>query len=410
MNVDSLPDVEFCATDAEEIEKNIIAVYKGLTGKTLFEGDPVRLFLEGLAAVIIQQRHLINYTGKQNLLKWAAGPILDHMGGRVNTPRLEATPALTTIRFFIGSTLAFPVPILKGKRVSPDGKLFFESTEYAEIISGALFVDVPVKCQTAGVIGNGLLPGQVAKMVDPLDHITEISNTITTAGGADIEDDDSYRDRIQLAPESFSVAGPTGAYIHWAKSAHQDIKDVAVYRNSGLDALDRAALDTILGVFGVDPAGMTDAQARIAVGDNVTASLVNVCPLLKDGGIPDQSILDLVAAMVNNRTKRPLTDQVAVAAPGVVNYDINLTYYILEADQVAVADIQASVAAAVDTFTAWQKESLGRDVNPDKLTSLLYKAGAYKTIRISPAFTQVEKNQVALLNAMSVNYGGLVSE
>jgi phage-related baseplate assembly protein len=44
-----------------------------------------------------------------------------------------------------------------------------------------------------------------------------------------MEDDESYRQRLALAPESWSTAGPVGAYLFWAMSATSDVLDVAVY-------------------------------------------------------------------------------------------------------------------------------------------------------------------------------------
>jgi phage-related baseplate assembly protein len=43
------------------------------------------------------------------------------------------------------------------------------------------------------------------------------------------EDDETYRQRLALAPESWSTAGPVGAYLFWALSASGDVLDVAVY-------------------------------------------------------------------------------------------------------------------------------------------------------------------------------------
>jgi len=317
---------------------------------------------------------------------------------------------LTNIRFSMASTLPHAVAIPQGTRISPDGQLMFETTEYLEIVAGNLFADVPAQCQTAGIVGNNLLPGQIAKVVDPIPYVSTISNTTTTTGGADVEKDDPYRARIQLAPESFSVAGPTMAYAHWAKSAHQDIVDIAVYKSSGLDGLSRANLEIILGVFGINPASMTDEQARIAVGDNVKASVVNVCALLKSGGIPDQTILDLVAKKVNNRTIRPLTDQVIVKAPGAVNYSVNLTYYILDSNSLMVSEIQAKIITAVGLYVTWQKEILGRDVNPEKLISMVMDAGAHRVTITGPTYAAVGNDQVAISTGENINYGGLVNE
>lgn len=55
---------------------------------------------------------------------------------------------------------------------------------------------------------------------------------ITPAEGstpAVMEDDETFRQRIALSPESWSTCGPEGAYLFWALSASGDVLDVAVY-------------------------------------------------------------------------------------------------------------------------------------------------------------------------------------
>jgi len=44
-----------------------------------------------------------------------------------------------------------------------------------------------------------------------------------------MEDDDTFRTRIALSPESWSTCGPEGAYLFWALSASGDVLDVAAY-------------------------------------------------------------------------------------------------------------------------------------------------------------------------------------
>lgn len=52
--------------------------------------------------------------------------------------------------------------------------------------------------------------------------------TETTVLGEEKEDDEDYRQRLHTAPGGYSVAGPDDAYRFHARSAHPDIKDVAV--------------------------------------------------------------------------------------------------------------------------------------------------------------------------------------
>ena len=121
-----MADISFCETDTETVEQAVITTYQGLTGTTLYPGNPVRLFLEALAAVIAQQRVLIDQAGKSNLVKYAAGGYLDAIGEMTDTTRLEATVAIVTVEFTLSAALASAVNIPAGTQVSPDGQLFLK--------------------------------------------------------------------------------------------------------------------------------------------------------------------------------------------------------------------------------------------------------------------------------------------
>lgn len=373
MSLDNLPDISFCDTDTAKIEAAGITMYEGITGRKLYPGDPERLFLEGLLALISQQRVIIDQTGKMNLLRYAVKDFLDHKGAMTDTPRLDAHPALTQVTFSIEAPLAFVVTVAKGTQVTPDGKLLFATTEVAEIAIGATSVSTPTACTTAGVIGNGFVAGQINRLVGSHDYITAAANTTTSNGGADEEADPAYRDRVRLSPERLSTAGPDGAYEFWAKSAHQDIIAVAVY----------------------SPAAMQ----------------VEVRPLLKEGALPTAEILAAVEAEIGtNRLRRPLTDQVTVLAPEQVAYGVAATYYIDSANSVLAAQIQTAAEAALASYLLWQRSSLGRDINPSYLTHLLMLAGAKRITISSPAFQVLEEWQVAAEGTATLTYGGLEDE
>lgn len=372
MSLDNLPEIEFCATDTAEIESNGITLFEGITERKLYPGSPERLFLEGLLAIIAQQRVVINESAKMNLLRYAVDEFLDHKGAMTETERLEAAPAITMVDFVMAAPLTFVVTIDIGTLVTPDNKIMFATTEIAEIAIGDTSMSLSVTCTVAGEIGNGFVAGQINRIVGGSDYITSVVNTTTANGGAEKEDNDNFRERIRLSPERLSTAGPDGAYEFWAKTAHQDIHDVAVY----------------------SPAAMQ----------------VAVRPLLKDGGLPTAEILTLVEDILSVRTRRPLTDQVLVSAPEQVVYDLTATYYIGEQNSTLAAQIQTAVELAKDNYIAWQREKLGRDINPGQLNSLLTVAGAKRVEIISPGFTILSEYQVASLGAITLAYGGLEDE
>lgn len=365
----NLPSISFTDTDAANIEASVITMYEAIADRTLAQGDPVRLFLQSVVAIIIQQRVLIDYSAKQNLLAYAVGDNLDHLGVLVGVTRLAASPAGTTIRFNLSAAQPQAVTIPAGIRGTTANGIAFQVSNPVTIPIGALYGDTVAKCLTAGEAGNGYVPGQVNQLVDPLPWVQSIVNTTESEGGADRELDDPYRERIRLAPESFSTAGPDGAYRFWAMSASQTIVDVSVRSPS--------------------------------------AGEVELRPLLKGGNIPGTEILDAVSAAVNDKKIRPLTDQVTVLSPEVIDFDVSLTYYINQDNATISTDVQAAVNQAVADYVLWQKSKLGRDINPSELIWRVRAAGADRVEVPLPSFTALEKYQVSITDNITVTYGGL---
>lgn len=114
-----------------------------------------------------------------------------------------------------------------------------------------------------------------------------------------------------------------------------------------------------------------------------------------------------LTAYLSAKTIRPLTDKVVVAAPANVSYSISLTYYISREDSAQAENIQAAVNTSISQYTAWQR-TIGRDINPSKLTAMVIAAGAKRVVVSAPAYTKVAATSVANLSAAaSVTYGGL---
>ena len=80
------PDIEFVETDTETIENSLIALwelmYEKMTGKKkkVYPASPERLYIAYTAAIIVQQRIIINETAKKNVPRYANGKYLDSLG------------------------------------------------------------------------------------------------------------------------------------------------------------------------------------------------------------------------------------------------------------------------------------------------------------------------------------------
>ena len=369
----ALADIVFAEKSADEIESEIITLYEQISERTLARGDPIRLFLETITLIIIHQRSLIDYAAKQNLLAYAEGDYLDHLGALLEVTRLEASHAMTTLKFTLSEAQSFVVTIPAGTRVSPGGgSMLFATTESAEISAGDTETLITAQCTVAGSAGNGFVAGQLKKLVDPFPFEMSVTNTTTSYGGSDTENDENYRERIQIAPESFSVAGPRGAYEYYARSAHQDIIDVAI----------------------VGP-------------PDIAPGYVKVYPLMKGGALPSQEVLNQVLAICGADDVRPLTDCVSAHAPEVVNYSLNVKYYIDRAKATQSTELQAAIGEAVTGWVTWQRSKLGRDLNPSELNHRMVAAGAKRTEITSPAFRVLKAYELAVPSKITVTFGGL---
>ena len=380
----ALGDITFVERDPSVIESQVIALQEkflsveGQTPVKFYPADPRRLMSLGYIAMITLLRNDIDRTAKMNTLYYAVDEYLDLKGFDSGVTRLEASPATTTLRYELSAPQPQAVIIPAGTRATPDGNIYFATTEPVEIPAGETAAEVTAQCAVAGLSGNGWSPGQINQEVDRLVWVKSVTNITASSGGADAEDDENYRARIQMAPESFSVAGPKGAYAYHARSVHQGIIDVAVL-------------------------GPEDSE-----GEHVIEPCnVEIYPLMTGGELPSQEILDAVLAACDAEDVRPDTDYVHVLTPETVAYDLNVTYWIDRNNATLAAAIQAAVEAAAEGWALWQRSKLGRDINPSELTRRMVVAGAKRVEITSPTFRALMPWQLATVASAAVAFGGL---
>lgn len=369
-----LAPVNFLETDAETIRSQIITGFEQTSGDTLAAGDPRRLFLLSIADVIIQQRTAINLAAQQNLLSYAQGGYLDALGQLLAVERMAESKAVTTIEFTLSQALGSVYTIPAGTQVT-NGVVTFETDEDLLITIGETTGEVSASCTVAGPVGNDYLAGQISTIVTPMTFVSGAQNTTITTGGADAESDPDFADRIRLAPNSFSVAGPEKAYVYHAKSVSPAIIDVKV--------------------------------------NSPTPGEVDVYVLLTDGTLPTEDTLEQIEEHLSDENIRPLTDYVVVKAPTASNYEIELHYWISQEDSSKAAQIQADVEAAVEQYRLWQQTKIGRDITPGKLLQLVFAAGASRVdnSKLKPAaWKKLEAMQVAQCTKVSVVYEGYKDE
>lgn len=367
------PDIHFVDTDTNTVVNALIQSYEAFTGRTLYPADPARLFILWVADIIIQERVNIDFSARQNVPRYAEGEYLDSLAELFKDAyRLEPEKAKTTLRFTLSIPLEVATSVPAGTRVTVDGEIIFQTMKALTIPAGDLFGDVEAECQTAGEIGNGFVPGQITQLIDIFPYFGSVENVSESDGGADEESDAAFYERMRESVETFSTAGPLGAYEYYAKSASALIVDVKA--------------------------------------TSPEPGEVDVRVLLSGGQLPGEEILKEVLDILNADKVRPLTDHVTVAAPETVPYDIDFTYWTQEGGAVSDDKVAENIAAAVQAFKEWQGAKMGRDVNPSYLISLLMQAGAKRVKVRSPVDTVVPDNAVAVIGETAVVNGGAENE
>ena len=371
MNEDILngSDLEFVETDAGTIYTAIITALEEGVGEPLYPGDERRIYGEALVAVFVAIHNTVNDAARKKMLRYARGNVLDALGERTGTERIAAKPAQATLRFSVTSPAPHSITIPKWTKATPDGEVYFATDEAVVLQAGAYSVDATASSTGGGSAYNGYAAGTIATLVDLIPYIETVSNITASSGGDDGEPytktgDDRYRERIRLSSAKTSTAGPEDAYIYWAMTADPDVIDVKA----------------------ISP----------------LAGTVQVIPLMKGGALPDEDTKNRVLAVVSDPAVRPLTDNVTVASPTVVEYDIDIKYYTTAADEATVVDSIEGEGGALERYRSWQSAALARDINPDRLRRLIlapdWEEGLTGAVRVdvtAPIHAAIGSTEVA---------------
>ncbi len=373
----NLPDISFVDDISyEKILNEMIAdyekKYQEATGRKVMlrPGDKEHIHLRIEAGQYFQMYQILDNAAKMNLLKYSKGNFLRHLGAFKKTFIQEPKPAVVTARFTLSEIRKDVIYIPQGTRITAGDGVYFATDDYAEVKAGDSFVDVDCTCETVGEVGNEYIVGQIETIVDPVPYVSGVSNITKSDGGTGEESEDSFRERIFLAPSSYSVAGPADAYEYWVKQYNSAaIEDVKIY----------------------EP----------------TEAVVDIRILLVGGALPSKTFCSGCLEYLRENPIIPLTDNDLVAAPDVVNYNLKAVYYIARSDLNNIKVIQESIEAAKETYLNWQRTKIGRDINPDALTEFVRAAGGKRVVITSPVFTPIPETSIAMEKTVEFTYGGI---
>lgn len=215
-------------------------------------------------------------------------------------------------------------------------------------------VDLDVLCSRLGVL----------RLEDPGDPQADPPVPATRESDADL------KQRYQLALEAFSTAGPYGAYVFHARSAHPHVKDC--------------------GVYGPEEDFVDLGHAHVVV----LSSIGN--------GAPTEQVLESVRTQLSDDDARPLTDFVDVEGATITEYEI---VYHLEIPPGPDPSLIVAEAEAALTAYGASRHRVGAPVTDSGLDASAHRPGVERASRSSPlAEIDPGKRGAAYCTAVTVTY------
>lgn len=348
----------FVEVDPAQITADLIARYESLTGRTLYPAQPERILIDLVAYRETLLRQAMQHAAEQNLVQWATGAYLDALGALVGVTRLPARRAETTWTVTRTAPPTGSLTVPAGTEATVTGtQVRFRTTADLVPADGVATGTVAAEAVDAGPAGNGWAIGATLTLTAPISGVAGVTLATVPAAGADVEDDGHLRERMLLAPESFSVAGPAGAYRFHALSAHRDVIDVSVRSPE-------------------------PGQVLVTV-------LTDPLPV-------SQAILDAVAAALTDEQVRPLTDTVTVQAATAVTYTIAVQLTVLR--NTIYPEVLSGAQAMLADYAASLRRRLGADLVPAHLIGALRQLpGVHDVVVVQPATQVLSGAEVAVL-------------
>lgn len=183
---------------------------------------------------------------------------------------------------------------------------------------------------------------------------------------AELESDADYRARIVRAPEAFTVAGSTGAYLALAKNA--------------------------------------DSRVRHASCVSPGPGLVIVTVLAREGdGSASADLVTVVAKYLSDENRRPLTDNLTVQSAEIVPFAVDANIRTYSGPDAALV-IETARAKLQDWFS--QNLLLGRDITEDAIHAELRVEGVSRVSLIGWNDVICDGSQAGHCTGITLNHEG----
>lgn len=240
-----------------------------------------------------------------------------------------------------------------------------EEDSYAELNMRQRVNDAAKACMVAYATGTDLdhiaaMFGVTRLVLSEADQTKQIAATY--------ESDADLRNRVVLAPDGYSVAGPEGAYTYHALSASSEVLDASA--------------------------------------SSSTPGQVDVYILPRNGETASDALCKTVLDHLSDETRRPLTDYVVVHPAEIVRYSISAEINTFSGPDSSV--VMASAQSRIETYTA-NAMRLGRAITLSGVYAALHTDGVEKVNLTSLSADIVcAISQAPVCSGINLRYAGAV--
>lgn len=208
-------DIEFVTFDGDIISKSdlreelidryIQAKLDGLTKITDFTiGSEAYHLCDLIANLRLESIEEVDGNYRNIMPHTADGEFLDNYGDMAGVHRIGASPSTGNVTFTrLSSNLSSEIIIPDGSVVSTDDAISFivDAGEDIIIPAGETTATVNVICEQEGAYTN-VEPNTITLVMGALGNMVKVTNPEPMMDGEDTEEDDDYRARILLSPDS----------------------------------------------------------------------------------------------------------------------------------------------------------------------------------------------------------------
>lgn len=140
---------------------------------------------------------------------------------------------------------------------------------------------------------------------------------------------------------------------------------------------------------------------------NPSGAEIVISILMQDRNLASETFINELTEYITAPNIKAMTDHITVQNAQHTDYGIDVGYYIAESNSDDITNIQKNVLGAVEEYKLWQSGKIGRDINPQKLITLMINAGVKRVVISSSENVTVTENNIANCISQKIEYLGL---